>query len=447
VVTTIVSFLCLNLAASPPFGQLGNVVSLGLCIVLALSFTLLPALLLIAPKGVGTRSLALTPVMRRLGWFVIAKRRAMLIAFAAIAALSVEGVSRISFDDTFSHYFDHRFEVRRATDLFEEKLSGTIFIDFSVPVSDEGGAFSRAHLERLKRFSEWLRKRHEFAEAVSLETVSGALARQSPALFDAGGLPVQAEATPALIHVYDKMRREGLVGLIDETGRHARISVVLRGVSSSETLAFTQDAKTQAERIFGGPVIATGLPILSAQLSINSTRAMLISTALALAGISLLMLIALRDIKLGLISLLPNVLPAIAAMGIWGFLSGEVSFAATVVGALTFGIVVDDTVHLMMKYQDFRRLGFGPRRAIQHTFRSVGVAVVATSVALSLSFGVFIFSGFLVNQHLGGLTALTLILALIADLLLLPPLILLAEEGKIGPSLRSTPAEAKADAG
>ncbi|NJM33924.1 MAG: MMPL family transporter [Rhodomicrobium sp.] len=237
VVTTIASFLCLNLAASPPFGQLGNVVSIGLVIVLVLSFTLLPALLLIAPKGVSHHSLALAPAMRRLGWFVITKRRALLLVFAAIAALSVEGVSKISFDDTFSHYFDQRFEVRRATDLFEDKLSGTIFIDLSVPVSDKGGPFSRAHLERLKTFSDWLKKRHEFAEAVSLETVTAALARQSPALFDAEGLPVRPEAANALRHIYDRMRLEGLIGLIDNGGQHARISVVLRGVSSSETLA------------------------------------------------------------------------------------------------------------------------------------------------------------------------------------------------------------------
>jgi hypothetical protein len=140
------------------------------------------------------------------------------------------------------------------------------------------------------------------------------------------------------------------------------------------------------------------------------------------------MFLALKNIKLGLISLLPNILPAVAAMGIWGFFVGEVSFAATVVGALTFGIVVDDTVHLLMKYQAARERGLGPQLAIHETMRTVGVSVVVTSVALTLSFAVFTFSGFLVNQHLGWLTALTLIAALIADLLFLPPLILYAEK-------------------
>jgi predicted RND superfamily exporter protein len=429
-VTTMVSFLCLNFAASPPFGQLGNVVSFGLVVVLLLSFTLLPALLLVLPESTGTQSLALTPVMRRVGVLVIQRSKTLLFSFFLCAAASVAGIAQITFDDTFSHYFDERFEVRRATDLFEDKLSGTIFIDFSVPVSGEGGPFQRDHIEKQQRFTAWLKSRPAFAESVSLETVRNAFARQSPASFDEKGLPSQPGTAQALRHVYQTMLDDGLIQLIDAPEQHARFSVVLRGVSSSDTLAFASDAKKQAEKIFGGPVIVTGLPILSAQLSIDSTRTMLFSMVIALAGVSLLMLIALRDARLGLISLIPNIFPAIAAMGIWGAFVGEVSFAATVVGALTFGIVVDDTVHLLMKYQSARRKGLGPHRAIQETFRSVGVAVVVTTIALAMSFAVFMLSGFLVNQHLGSLTALTLIAALIADLLFLPPLILQAERDK-----------------
>ena len=430
VVTTIVSFLCLNFAASPPFGQLGNVVSFGLVIVLIFSFTLLPAILLILPAGVGHQSLKLASSMGRLGCFVIHRSRALFTTFAIFACISLIGISQIKFDDTFSHYFDERFEVRRATDLFENKLSGTIFIDFSVPVSDKDGPFGRAHLERQQEFSRWLLTRAEFAEATSVNTIAAKLAQQAPQLFDENRLPTRPQTAGALRSVYDEMRSEGLITLLDNSEKHSRINVVLHSVSSAETLAFTRDAKEQAEAIFGGPVVATGLPILSAQLSIDSTHTMFVSMVIALMGVSLLILIALRNVRLGLISLLPNILPAVAAIGIWGLFVGEVSFAATVVGALTFGIVVDDTVHMLMKYQAARRDGLDPQGAIQETIRSVGVAVVVTSVALAFSFAAFTLSGFLVNQHLGWLTGLTLIMALIADLFFLPPLILQMEKNQ-----------------
>lgn len=98
------------------------------------------------------------------------------------------------------------------------------------------------------------------------------------------------------------------------------------------------------------------------------------------------------------------------------------------VGALTFGIIVDDTVHILVKYRLLRREGHAPGPAIVDTFRSVGIPVVATSIALAASFAVFTFSGFLVNQHLGWLTAIVIIAALIADLFFLPPLLLAFEK-------------------
>ncbi|MBX2806337.1 MAG: MMPL family transporter [Hyphomicrobiales bacterium] len=428
VVTTILSFLCLNFAASPPFGQLGNVVSLGLVFVFILCFTLLPALLLIIPAARAHETLGLAAVMRRLGCIVVRKSKALFVLLTVSAGTSVAGLAQITFDDTFSHYFDERFEVRRATDLFEEKLSGTIFVDFSIPVTTEGGPFGADHLGKLRRFSYWLAARPEFAETTSLNSVVGRLSSQNPALVNQQGLPASAKAEKTLESLYRAMLDDGLINLVDPAGRHSRVNVVLRGVSSADTMQFTKDAKERAEAIFGAPVDATGLPLLSAQLSIDSTHTMLISMFVALVGVSLLMFLALQNMKLGLISLLPNVLPAAAAMGVWGFFVGEVSFAATVVGALTFGIVVDDTVHLLMKYQAARDRGLGPQLAIHETMRSVGVAVVVTSVALTLSFAVFTFSGFLVNQHLGWLTALTLVAALIADLLFLPPLLLHAEK-------------------
>ncbi len=432
VITTIIPFLCLNFAASPPFGQLGNVVSFGLVIVLLFSFTLLPAILLILPADAGHQSLKLASSMGRLGRFVIHRSRALFTTFAACACISLIGISQITFDDTFSHYFDERFEVRRATDLFENKLSGTIFIDFSVPVSDKDGPFGLTHLERQQEFSDWLQTRPEFAEATSVETIAARLMLQAPELFDEKGLPSRPQTASALRSVYNEMRSEGLINLVDTAERHSRINAVLNSVSSAQTLAFTRDAKERAEAIFGGPIVATGLPILSAQLSIDSTHTMFVSMVVALMGVSLLILIALRNVRLGLISLLPNILPAVAAIGIWGLFVGEVSFAATVVGALTFGIVVDDTVHMLMKYQAARKNGLDPQAAIQETIRSVGVAVVVTSIALAFSFAAFTLSGFLVNQHLGWLTGLTLIMALIADLFFLPPLILQMEKNQQG---------------
>jgi len=176
----------------------------------------------------------------------------------------------------------------------------------------------------------------------------------------------------------------------------------------------------------------TGLPILSARLSVASARAMVIGMAIALATISLVLIMTLRDARIGLISLVPNLLPIAIAFGIWGFLVAEVSFAATVVAVLTYGIVVDDTVHLLAKYRRYRIELPDFESAVRAAYAAVGIPVVVTSMALAASFMPFALSGFLVNRHFGALTAITLAAAMVADLLLLPAFLKLAERRGAG---------------
>lgn len=411
IATTMISFLLLNIAESPPFRQLGNIVAVGLVLILAVAFTLMPALLSLMPESRGTHRAVFARAMGRMGRAIVGRERAFLLGTVAVALASIAGAASITIDDTFSHYFDERYEVRRATDLFEETLSGTTIVDLAVDTGAEGAAWSAPVRERLGAVEAWTAARPEVARTASLAS----LAQRQP-----------GPATPqALAGVHEAAVAAGIPRLVSEDGRHARLSIVLRGVSSRDTLAFSQDLTDRARALFGEDrVIVTGMPILSARLSLDSARAMFVGMGLALALISALLVVTLRSVRLGLVSLFPNLLPVTIAFGLWGAFAGEVSFAATVVGALTYGIVVDDTVHILVKYERFRRrVGLAVADAMDAAFRSVGVAVVVTSVALGLSFVPFAFSGFLVNRHFGALTALTLMAALIADLLLLPAIL------------------------
>ncbi|MEM1417217.1 MAG: MMPL family transporter, partial [Myxococcota bacterium] len=89
------------------------------------------------------------------------------------------------------------------------------------------------------------------------------------------------------------------------------------------------------------------------------------------------------------------------AFGLWGALAGEISFAATVVAALTYGIVVDDTVHVLARFRRLRKAGVDAIEAVRDTYATVGLAIVVTSLALAISFLPFALSGFLVNRHFG----------------------------------------------
>ena len=150
---------------------------------------------------------------------------------------------------------------------------------------------------------------------------------------------------------------------------------------------------------------------------------MVVATGTAVVAVSLVLLLVLRDLRLGLIALVPNILPMVAAFALWGALVGNVSFAATIVATLTFGIVVDDTIHFLTRYKMLREDGHSPQVAAKTAVSTVGAALVVTSLALIAGFAAFGWSGFLVNQHFGLLSAFTIGFALLADILFLPPLL------------------------
>ena len=126
---------------------------------------------------------------------------------------------------------------------------------------------------------------------------------------------------------------------------------------------------------------------------------------------------------------MPNLVPAVA-FGLWGYSVGTVTLAVSVVVAMTLGIVVDDTVHFMLKYAEAKKRGESSENAVRYAFKSVGMALTVTSIGLVLGFFILGMSGFAVNRDLARLTILTLGFALFVDFLFLPPLLIWMDKMK-----------------
>ena len=169
---------------------------------------------------------------------------------------------------------------------------------------------------------------------------------------------------------------------------------------------------------------ATGVAVVGANSIQRNIEGMLRGTIVAMAIVSLLLLFVFRSVRLGLISLIPNFVPAAMAMGLWGYAVGAVGNAAAVVTAIAFGIIVDDTIHFMTKYVGARKRGLLPSESVQSAFGSVGRALVTTTIVFGLGFLVFGASGMTTNQALGMLVGMTVVIALLADFLFLPPLLM-----------------------
>jgi len=150
---------------------------------------------------------------------------------------------------------------------------------------------------------------------------------------------------------------------------------------------------------------------------------LLYSLFLALIAISIIMAFLFKSVRLVILSIIPNVIPLLLVAGAMGYFDVGLRLSTMLIFPLAFGIAVDDSIHFLAKYRILKQAGRSTEAAVHQTLRETGKAIFYTSVVLSVGFSIFVFSGFGGNAILGGMTALTLIIALVTNLLLLPALI------------------------
>ena len=151
---------------------------------------------------------------------------------------------------------------------------------------------------------------------------------------------------------------------------------------------------------------------------------------MALVIISGILIFALRSLRLGVISLFPNITPALVGFGFWTFISGEINLGLSIVSSMTLGIIVDDTVHFLSKYKRARMEGMMTEAAVRYSFINVGRALLITTLVLVLGFSMLAFSAFRLNSDMGIATSLIILIALIIDFLILPPMLLWLDKDK-----------------
>ena len=433
-VTTAIGFLSLNASDSPSFHVLGNLVAFGVLCAFVYSITLLPALLAILPLRAHTIRTGQLRLFDRLGDFVVAHRTALLGSVGLVAGVLVLGIPRIELTDNWTQYLDERYEFRRATDFVIENLTGMETLEYSLDAGRESGITDPGYLHKVDAFAEWLRRQPEVTYVQAFPDILKRLNRNmhgdNPTFHR---LPDDGDLAAQYLLLYELSLPIGsdLNNRIDIAKSATRLTAVVRSITSQAQREL--DARAQQWFRANAPELATtasGVSIVFSHLSQRNIESMLRGTIIAMVLISLILVFVFRSVLLGLVSLVPNFLPAAMAFGLWGYIVGNVGLAASVVTAMAFGIIVDDTIHFLSKYLAARRHGLASPDAVRSALRNVGHALLTTTVVLSLGFLVFASSGFEVSWALGLLITITICIALIADFLLLPPLLMLIDRDK-----------------
>ena len=432
--TTVIGFLSLNASDSPPFHILGNLVAFGVLCTFVYSMTLLPAMLSILPLR-APRVHAERPVFfDRFGAFVVARRRFLLWFVALLAVALITGIPRNELSDNWTRYFDERYEFRRDTDFVIENLTGLNTLEYSLNAGREGGITDPEYLRAADAFAEWYREQPEVTHVQAFPDIMKRLNKNMHGDEEAFyRLPADPALAGQYLLLYELSLPFGsdLNNRIDVAKSATRMTVVVGDSSAREQREL--DARAQAWLSANAPQLASaasGISMIFAHISQRNINSMLRGTIIAMALISFILVWVFKSVRLGLISLLPNFIPAAMSFGLWGYLIGHVGVAASVVCVVAFGIVVDDTIHFLSKYLKARGEGVPPPEAVRSTFRTVGQALWTTTAVLSASFLAFASSGFELSWALGLLVAITLGFALLADFLLLPTLLMAIDRKK-----------------
>lgn len=432
-ITTAIGFLSLNFSDAPPFRDLGNIVALGVMIAFLLSVTLLPALMMILPVRVKSKEESDSRAMKHLASFVIQYRKPLLVVNSLFALALISFIPRNEINDEFVKYFDKTVEFRQAADFLNDNLTGTYNVEFSIDTGEAGGLNEPKFLAKIEQFKLWLEVMPEVSHVNSVTDTFKRLNRNmhgdDPQWYK---LPNERGLAAQYLLLYEMSLPYGLdlndQINIDKSG--TRIIASLKNISSNDMIALEQrfrdwGAIHLSEYHFNG---ASPL-LMFAHIGQRNIKSMLIGSLAALVLISIILMAAFRSVKLGLISLIPNLIPAGMAFGVWGLTNGQVGLGLSVVTGMTIGVVVDDTVHFMSKYRRAKvEEGLSTEEAVRYAFSTVGVALWVTSLVLVCGFIVLSTSTFLMNSGMGSMTAITITAALFMDFLFLPPILMVFDK-------------------
>ena len=428
--TTSLGFLSMNFSDVPPFRHLGNMTAIGVAGSFIFAVAFLPALLSLLPVRAKRIESDESHIMNRFGDFVIRRRQRLMLGMSVLVLVLIAAIPRNELNDVFVHYFDDSVEFRRDADFMTANLTGLYIMDYSLEAGEPGGISKPGYLREVDAFAEWFRAQ---PEAIHVNTITDIMRRlnknmhgDDPAWYR---LPGERDLAAQYLLLYEMSLPYGLDlnNQINVDKSATRFTVTLKTISTNELLDL--ERRANAWLAANAPHIQTaggsGATVMFAHIGQRNIRSMLTGTTAALIGISLILVVALRSLKIGLLSMIPNLVPAAMGFGLWGLLVGEVGLSLSIVAGMTLGIVVDDTVHFLSKYLRARReKGLSSEDAVRYAFRNVGMALFTTSVVLVLGFLVLAFSSFQLNSGMGLLTAIVIAFALLADFLLLPPILM-----------------------
>ncbi len=434
-VTTTVGFLALSLNRIPPVRQLGIVAAAGITIAFIVTFTFLPALAKqmnlfsnennkpIKKKDFIEKKL--NKYLLKLGDFNKKYKFIILMGTLLLIGICFVGITRIKVETSVLEYFQKDSPIYQSTTYIEDHLTGIQVLNISFK-SDVQDYFKNPEvlkeIEQLRTFLQTIKEVDTVTSVTDyIKDIHQSFHNENSAFYK---IPDSKNLIAQYLLLYGQ---NDLNSFVDSQWQWTTVRVHLKEHSTTRLKKIIKriEQYLKTHRFAFPQFDILGQTVLEVESNNAVTKGQMRSLGLAMIVIFGMMFLVFRSIPIGLVSIIPNILPLLINFGIMGWFGIRLDSATSMISAIGIGIIVDDTIHFLHTFEESLKETAGDyTQAMYNTLVTKGRPIILTSVILFFGFGVVIFSKFVPTSYFGLLSALIMINALLADLIILPCVLL-----------------------
>lgn len=437
-VTTASGFATFIITDSKLLKEFGIVASINILGIFVLSLLIIPIIysFMPLPKDKHLKHLNTKWIETFVSWMerIVRERRiSVYIVSIVLLVTSIIGIYQIDISGSPIEDMPQKAEFFHDIRFFEEEFDGIMPVEIVVDTKRPNGVLRPSNLKKLDELGTHINEIPELSRPVSVVEV----VKYSKQAFYSGipkyyQLPTSQENT-FIMEVARRSSDNGnlLSSFVDSTGQVARITTYMKDVDTERMEAIEAKLQEHIDKIFPEDrynVSMTGSALLFLKGTKYLVKNLILSLTLAITLIALFMAYLFRSFRMIVISLIPNLLPLVVTAGVMGFVGVPIKPSTILVFSIAFGISVDDTIHFLAKYrQELAANQWKIKKSVYAALRETGVSMFYTSIVLFFGFSVFVISSFGGTVALGSLVSATLLFAMLANLILLPSLLLSLE--------------------
>ena len=437
--TTASGFATFILTNSQVLKEFGIVASLNIMAIFLLSLLIIPIAYSFSgiPNKKHLKHLENVSIKKIVKWLEnrVRKERLKTYIISLISLiLGIIGIYQIEISGSIIEDMPKKSNFFKDIKFFDNEFNGIVPLEINIDTKRRKGVNNLATIKRMNKLSDYISSIPELSSPISiinlLKYIKQAYYNGNPKYYK---IPTSQENSFLSPYLKNMPETKNLItNYIDSTGQNARMTTFLMDVKTNRIEMIEEDLKKEINEIFGADkynVILTGKALLYLKGTHYLIKNLFISLSLAILLIAMFMAYLFRSYKVIIISLIPNLLPLIVTAGVMGFTGIPLKPSTILVFSVAFGISVDNTIHFLAKYrQELIENNWKINSAVYSSIREAGVSMLYTSIVLFFGFAIFMISSFGGTVALGGLVSVTLLFAMLANLILLPSLLISLED-------------------